>query len=70
MWWRIGNPKAAVFPVPVWASETISFGLSINNGIDFVCTYVGFLKPNFLIAEIMGSFKPIEEMSLIAAKVT
>ena len=40
----IGRPKAAVFPVPVWANDIKSWLFSRRNGIAFSWTGVAFSK--------------------------
>ena len=54
---RIGKPKPAVFPVPVWASPIISLPCSSMAGITFSCIGVGLMKPSSSIALSKLRFK-------------
>ena len=49
-----GNPKAAVFPVPVFASPTISVVFDKSNGIVFCWISVGTTNFNAVIAFTKG----------------
>ena len=54
--WIIGRPKAAVFPVPVWASHIRSLFSLISKGIDSCWTGVGEVKPRASIPlSMLGS---------------
>ena len=44
-----GNPKAAVFPVPVWANTTKSFSSPKITGMAFSCTGLGVSNPKSAI---------------------
>ena len=52
----IGNPKAAVLPVPVCAKATRSMSSSSKSGIVFSCTSLGVSKPKSG-QSIEGNFK-------------
>ena len=53
-----GNPNAAVFPVPVWASPTKSVVPESKMGIAFVCIEVGAVNPSSATAFMRFSFPP------------
>ena len=58
---KIGNPKAAVFPVPVFANPTISVVLSSNCGITFCWISVGSTIFNSVNACTIGFEIPNSE---------
>ncbi len=58
IFWINGKPKAAVFPVPVWARATMSVSSSNNSGIAFSCTSDGVSNPKSPIAFNKDSFNP------------
>jgi hypothetical protein len=55
---RIGNPKAAVFPVPVCANAIKSSLEELRIGIESSCILVGFVKPSSLTAVNSSGLSP------------
>src|SRR6056297_19436 len=56
IFWMVGNKKAAVFPVPVWAHPMRSLPRKIT-GIDFSCMGVASSKPMYPIASIISALR-------------
>ena len=58
IFWIMGSPKAAVFPVPVCARPMRSFSFSSRIGMVFSWIGVGVSNPNFSIAWSISSDNP------------
>ena len=64
---RIGKPKAAVLPVPVWARATKSVALSLSiNGMTFSWMGVGLVNPSSEILERISAFRFNSENSIVS----